>query len=211
MIDFSSYVDDKPSGKKESKVRHLPVEAKGSNLWVRIELDPEPKFPAIRFPGLSVTKGGLVQIPLVLTVESGKFEGRRFYTSLFAPEQFQHVNMSDGQKKACAIASILMRRLLLSGAGFGSRDTSPEAKQAASLNSWQDLNGKRALVKIGEFNKHPQIDAAICSDSEDYAKGEQLSESARAWEWSPSVQMSPTAKAIQDTFGPFDQDDVCPF
>lgn len=206
MIDFSSYIDDKPKKAEGNKEPHLPAAAKDSILWVAISMDPAPKYPAIRYPSLSVTRNGFVQIPLIVTVVGGKFDGMRFYHNLFAPEEYQHMSLTDGQKKACNIACIQIRKLLLSGTGFGARDTSEEAKKAAMLNSWQDLNGKKALVKIGEFNGHPQIDAVLCSDSADYAKGEQLSASAQAW-----VPNTPVSQAIQDKFGPFEPDDDCPF
>lgn len=211
MIDFSSYIDERLP-QQQSTVQYLPSEAAGSNLWVTIQLDPAPKFPDARCPTLSVAKSGMVQLPLILTVSGGKFAGRRFFSSLFAPVPFQHINMSSGQQKACDIASRLMRKLLLSGAGMSSRDTSAEAKNAASLNTWQELNGKRALVKIGEFNGHPCIDDAICAEHADYAKGELLSASAQAWSPNaPKEQPSPVMQAITDNFGPFVPDDDCPF
>lgn len=214
MIDFSSYIYDNTL-QQQSSVQYLPSEAAGSNLWVTIQLDPAPKFPDARCPTLSVAKSGMVQIPLILTVSGGKFAGRRFFSSLFAPVPYQHINMSSGQQKACDIASRLMRKLLLSSAGMSSRDTSAEARNAASLNTWQELNGKCVLVRIGEFNGHPCIDDAICSESPDYAKGELLSASAQSWEPNrqnkPSQPDTPMARAIQEKFGPFVPDDDCPF
>lgn len=212
MIDFSSYIDERLP-QQQSTVQYLPSEAVGSNLWITIQLDPAPKFPDARCPTLSVAKSGMVQIPLILTVSGGKFAGRRFFSSLFAPVPFQHINMSSGQQKACDIASRLMRKLLLSAACMSSRDTSAEAKNAASLNTWHELNGKCSLVKIGEFNGHPCIDDAICAEHPDYAKGEQLSASAQAWTPNaPKPQPSQVLQAITDNFGPFPvSDDDCPF
>ncbi len=213
MIDFSDFVVVGTQAQASEKRLPLPVEAVGSILMCDVNLEPSPRFAPAGNPQLSMTRSGLIQLPLILTVCSGKFTGRCFFCNITLPEQFQTASLTDSQRKACRIGGQTICKLLLTAAGFAPNDTSASALSMTKLNDWSGINGKRVPVEIGEFNGHPTIKAIIgITDRQSeavYKSGEILTDKARAWEWSPT-KAAQTAIPSQP-FSGFGGNDDIPF
>lgn len=188
MIDFSIYTpsDGGQTAGAGAPIRLLPEEAAGSAFLVTVSLDPAPKYPAPGNPQLSITTTGLLQIPLMCTIKSGKFAGYQFFEKLLAPASMQPAGITPKQKTACDIAAQRMRTLLLTARGIKVKDTSEQAKSAAQLSSWGDLRDLVVPVVVGVFNGRPNIEKILEVATADFdnvkAAGELLTDKARAWQ-----------------------------
>lgn len=125
-----------------------PIPA-GSMVMVRASVR-QPKNPAPGIEGAAEGKSGLYYLDMEFEVISGRFQGLKIWENFMLPKGAQRINpMSQGQAKACDIASSRLKAMLNAVHKLLPSDDSPQAVRKRNISSWYDFNGLEFPVRVG--------------------------------------------------------------
>ena len=96
----------------------------------------------------AVTKSGLHQLALELTVTEGDYAKRKIWQRLTMGAQ-KGVELTEGQERAIAISGSTIRAMLEAGRGVAPTDDSAQAITARKMESLFELDGLEFFVEIG--------------------------------------------------------------
>lgn len=106
----------------------------------------------------AVTKSGLYQLVLELTVTDGPYARRKIWHRLTMGAQ-PGVDLSKGQQTGVDISKATLRAILEASRGFAPTDDTPKAVAARKMASLRELDGLEFGVEIGiEKDKTGQYD-----------------------------------------------------
>lgn len=182
FIDFNSFGDDVQTTEQENSFRNEIIPPK-STVKVKVSM-VDSKYGDADCKVVSTFKSGLKGLQLILTVTDGAYKGCRWFQNIWLPEQFQTLQLSDGQKKACQLGGHLLRCIIDAGNELKRSDTSAMAVNKRKISSWYGLDGLTFWATVGVRNfggkDKQELEAVVEYDSPFYQSlmqnGERISD-----------------------------------
>ncbi len=120
-----------------------------SMVKVRLSIQmPKQEYAYQAEPTLFQAKTGLIGLNVIFEVISGQFAGRKIYETIWLPPEMQQIQLKQGQLGICESGKTRFLAILNAARGINENDMTPQAKQAQSINTWNDFNGLECGVVV---------------------------------------------------------------
>lgn len=124
-----------------------PVPA-GSKVMLRLNIE-KPQHESKPGSFVSQTKNGMLGLWCKFEVVHGTYEGVSWHETMWLPEGYQRVAMTEGWRKAVRIAGAKFKAIIEAHRRINPSDKSPRANEARHVHSVLDFNGMTFPAKVG--------------------------------------------------------------